>query len=427
MYFLIINDIVNIKEKKITHYSLDKGLNFGIGLVNNGCNVDFIINDTTFIENNIKFINYADLSEETINLYDYIIIVREGLIEDLLNKFTELKKVFFNKNKKPKIIIKSDSCIWLLNKNFRKYISSELSINASLTSIIKWANSQIDIICVQNNDFFKQGIKNGINKNNMIITNMSVPDEIIDFDSLENPFDNNYSYCVDSVSMMSSGKAFKPLYYINNPDKINELVNKKRIKIIYMGRIKTDGGKIIYLMKEIMEKLGDDYELHIFPGSFILFDEKTQKYINYSANNSNHLKILRDTIFPDALNVFIHCPFDHKDIKKYLWHSDIGIDFSSSRPLNVRADAGNAKLLEYCYMGLPVVTEKNVNNSYLVENCSNGIILNGIATTQEYIDSIIKLSNLDIDRKKASQITIKNENWTLRTKNFINDLKKLHE
>jgi hypothetical protein len=211
---------------------------------------------------------------------------------------------------------------------------------------------------------------------------------------------------------------------LNNPDKINELVNKKRIKLIYMGRIKTDGGKIVFMLRDIIDTLGDDYELHIFPGSFILFNEETKKLESYSANNGNHLEILRDKIFFNSKNVFIHNPFDHKEIEKYLWHVDIGIDFSSSRPFNKKADAGNAKLLEYCYMGLPVVTERNVNNSYLVDNCSNGIVLNGIASTQDYIDSIYKLTNeIIIDRKKSSEITIQNENWNIRAKTFIDDLK----
>ena len=176
-------------------------------------------------------------------------------------------------------------------------------------------------------------------------------------------------------------------------------------------------------MRDIMEQLGDDYELHIFPGSFVIYDELTDTTSSYSANNSNHLEILKNTIFSNSNNVFVHVPFNHKDIKKYLWNVDIGIDFSSSRPENKKANAGNAKLLEYCYMGLPVVTEKNVNNSWLVTNCSNGIVLDGIATVQDYVDSIHKLTNeLEIDRKKASNITIQNENWNLRAKNFINDL-----
>lgn len=346
------------------------------------------------------------------------------MLIDIFNKFNELKKVFFNSNRTTKIIIKSDSCNWILDKDLRRYIGNELSINASTPSIVKWINKNIDIICVQNIEFFNLGLSNGINKNNMIISNMAIPELLIDYDNLENPYLLDYSYCKDKKSL-SSGDALMPLYYINNPFKISELVCKKRIKLFYMGRIKTDCGKIIYIMKEIIEKLGDNYELHIFPGSFLLYDLNTHQIQKCSANNSNHLELLRDKIFPTNNNVFIHCPFDHKDIQKYLWYADIGIDFSSSRPDNIKANAGNAKLLEYCYMGLPVITEKNVNNSFLVSNCSNGILLEGIGTTQQYIDSILKLTNkIKIDRKKASEITIKNENWNVRAKEFIDELKK---
>ena len=267
----------------------------------------------------------------------------------------------------------------------------------------------------------------GIQCSKMIITNMAIPYKIIDYDNLENPFLSDYSYCKKSIKLLKSGDALMPNYYINNPDKINELIEKKRIKLLYIGRIKTDSGKIVYLLKDIINILGDDYELHIFPGSFVMFNEQKNKLDTYSANNSNHLELLRDTIFYNDKNVFIHQPFNHKDIEKYLWNGNIGIDFASSRPLNIKAEAGNAKLLEYCYMGLPVVTEKNVNNSFLVENCSNGIVLDGIGTTQDYVNSILKLTNeINIDRKKASSITIQNENWNKRALGFIDDLKKLN-
>jgi len=95
MHFLIISDIVDIKEKKITHYSLDKGLNLGIGLKNNGCVVDYIVSTNSYEENGINYVNFMDLNADKIDLYDYIIIVREGMIKELLEKFEELKKVFF--------------------------------------------------------------------------------------------------------------------------------------------------------------------------------------------------------------------------------------------------------------------------------------------------------------------------------------------
>lgn len=64
MYFLIINDLVDIKTKKITHYSLDKGINLGKGLVNNGCIVDYIVSSNSFTENNINYISYLDITEK---------------------------------------------------------------------------------------------------------------------------------------------------------------------------------------------------------------------------------------------------------------------------------------------------------------------------------------------------------------------------
>lgn len=423
MHFLIVSDINNIKEKKITHYSLDKGLNLGIGIKNNGCKVDYVVSTDCYEENGIKYINYLNLNEEKINDYDYVIIIREGLLEEIFKIFVELKKVFFSPNKKTRIIIKSDSCTWAIAKEFRKYVSNEININASTNSIIKWVNNNIDVICVQNKEFFENGLNLGIDKSKMLITNMAIPFVEIDYESIENPYKSDYSYCKNKKKL-TSGDSFLPYYYEKNIEKIDELINKKRIKLIYVGRIKTDGGKIIYLLRDIINELGDNYELHIFPGSFIIKNDKTNIIESFSANNSNHLEIMRDKIFYDCKNVFIHCPFEHKNIQNYLWHADIGIDFSSSRPYDKKADAGNAKLLEYCYMGLPVVTEKNVNNSYLVENCSNGILLDGIATVKEYVEAIHILSNeISIDRKMASNITIQNENWNLRAKQFIDDLK----
>lgn len=425
MKILIVSDITNIKEKKISHYSLDKGLNLAKGLKFNGCDINYVVSIDSYEEDGILYINYLDLDYNSIDMYDYIIIVRECAIEALFNVFTELKKIFFEKkeNRKSKIIIKSDSCAWIINKDFRKYISRELNINGSTNSIIKWVNNNIDIVCVQNNDFFDEGKKMGINESIMLISNMAVPYKIINYDDLENPFKSDYSYCKNSIRVLKSGDALLPNYYINNPDKINELLEKKRIKLIYIGRIKTDSGNIIYIMRDIINMLGDDYELHIFPGSFTMIDNNTNKLESYSANNSNHLELLRNNIFYNEKNVFIHQPFDHKDIEKYIWNADIGIDFSSSRPFNKKSFAGNAKLLEYCYMGLPVVTEKNVNNSFLVENCSNGILLNDIGTPQQYVDSIKKLLfEIKINRIEASKITIQNENWNVRAKKFIEDL-----
>ena len=424
MNFLIISDLVDIREKKITHFSLDKGLNLGIGIKNNGYSVDYVVDSENFYQDGIYFHNYKELSEEKLNEYTFIIIIREAIIHEILEKFITLKKIFFNTSRNPKLIIKSDSPLWIINKDFRKYISTQVGINASVNSISIWINRNIDVICVQNTEMFELALKQGVYKNLLLITNMSVPNKSIDYDTLINPYLDDYSYCTNK-NFLVSGSALFPLYYEQNSDKIDELKNKQRKKILYMGRIKTDSGKIVYLIREIINKLGDDYELHIFPGSFSIYDYETDKIESYSASNSNHLEILRNKIFPRHKNVFIHCPFDHKDIHKYLWYADFGIDFSSSRPNDTKTLAGNAKLLEYCMLGLPVITESNVNNSWLVANGNNGILINGIGIADDYIKCIKQLEKINIDRKKASKITIQNENWDFRAKNMIDDLKKM--
>ena len=423
MNFLIISDLVDIKEKKVTHYSLDKGINFGIGLKNNGCKVDYVVSVQSYSEDGINYICYTELTSTKIDSYDYVILVREGLIEQLMEIFNELSQVFLNEKRKTKIIIKSDSCGWIINKDFRNYIGKQFKINCSTGSIVKWVNRNIYVVCVQNEEYLKLGIELGVDSHRMIISNMAVPYEIIDYSNLVDTNLFDYSRC-KKKKYLTRGDSLYPANFENLPDEFNNWQKKKRTKILYMGRIKTDGGRIALLMRDIMKEL-DDYELHIFPGSFIMFNEEISKIESFSSNNSNHLEILRDRIFKESPNIFIHCPFEHRDIKKYLWNVDMGIDFSSSRPNNIKANAGNAKLLEYCYLGLPVITETNVNNSHLVTQCSNGILLDGIATVNDYVNAIKNINNLQIDRIKSSQITIENENWNLRTKNFIESLKKL--
>lgn len=420
MNFLIISDIIDIKTKKITHFSLDKGLNLGIGIKNNGYSVDYVVDSENYFEDGINYVNYKELDENKINSYTYIIIVREAIIHIVLEQFTELKKVFFNTNRNSKIIIKSDSTIWINNKDFRNYISKNKKINASQNSICKWINNNIDVICVQNKELYELALEQGVYKNKLLISNMAVSNKIIDYDNLINPYLED-NYCTNKNNLFA-GLALYPLYYEENPDKIEELKNIKRKKIIYIGRIKTDSGKIIYLIKDIIDKLGDEYELHIFPGSFCIYNHENNLIEKYSANNSNHLEILRNKIFSESKNVFIHSPFNHSDIAKYLWYADIGLDFSSSRPYNIKSTAGNAKLLEYCMLGLPVISESNVNNSWLVTNANNGILINNIGSSDDYVNCIKEIEKISIDRKKASKITIENENWDIRAKNMIDDL-----
>jgi hypothetical protein len=170
-------------------------------------------------------------------------------------------------------------------------------------------------------------------------------------------------------------------------------------------------------MKDIMSKL-EDYELHIFPGSFLLpnIDGSNTRC---SANNVNHLVKLRDFVFSDSKNIIIHYPFEHKDIHKYLYHAYCGIDFSDVRPRNEKSKAGHAKILEYCSVGLPIVCEDNINNLYLVKNGKNAIILPYLSTADDYAKAIINIGSLNINKHYCREITLNNENSTLRANELL--------
>lgn len=186
-----------------------------------------------------------------------------------------------------------------------------------------------------------------------------------------------------------------------------------------MGRIKVDGGNILYLLRDIMKKLGSEYELHIFPGRFELPDIPVKVW---SPKYKDNLQTLRDYIFGSNDNVIIHVPFDEKTKTKWVQYADIGIDFSSSRPNNVKSCAGHAKVLEFCYYGLKVVCEKNICNSNLVINAKNGILINGIGNSDTYVEAIIKVKNKLVDKKSASLITLNENNWDKISQEFYDYL-----
>ncbi len=252
---------------------------------------------------------------------------------------------------------------------------------------------------------------------------MSIPLEAINFNELENPYDINHSYCVDKVSSLTFNKAFMPNYYRDNPNKIHKFNRRKKI-IIYTGRVKVDGGRIFFNMMNIMNLLGEEYELHIFPGSFILPETENNEKQDCSGKNGSHLEKLKNTIFNDSKNVIIHYPYEHKDMYKYLYYADCAIDFSDLRPQDIKTNAGHAKVLEYCAVGVPIVCEENINNVFIINNAKNGILLKGIATDEEYVEAIkyITSGEFKFDKEEAIRITLQNENWNERGKKFIEDI-----
>jgi len=135
----------------------------------------------------------------------------------------------------------------------------------------------------------------------------------------------------------------------------------------------------------------------------------------------DNLQSLRDAIFYNSSNVIVHVPFSNEDKTKWVQYADIGIDFCSSRPKNKRSEAGHAKVLEFCYYGLKVVCEKNICNSHLVKN---GILLEGIATVDNYVKAIKEISKKPINQEEISELIIADSNWDKITIEFNNYLLK---
>lgn len=423
--FLIINDLNDINDIYIRHFSLDKGHFIAKSLAKMGHEVYFLTTNKDYEKYGIKYIFVDNITTEFLDSINYVVIIREPLIINIVNAIPAIKEKLSipkqNRNN-PKFIIKSDSPMWFTNKQFINNIHVIFNVKKTRDTIKKWVINHFDFICAQNEDFCQVATNAGVPRNSIIISNMGISNNHVDYHELDNPYDINHSYCVPNVSLLGANKALLPLYYVENPDKIAEFNTKKYI-IVYTGRIKTDSGKILFNMKNIMELLGEEYELHIFPGSFIIpLSGKTDKH---SGKNSNSLEILRNIIFKENKNIIVHFPYLHENKYKYLYFADCGIDFSDIRPNNVKPLAGHAKILEYCEIGLPVVCENNIHNLFLIENGKNGIILPYMTSDNEYAEAIKKIMTIPINREYCRNITVQNENWDKKTIELLEQLDQL--
>ena len=455
MNILVLNEFNDINEINITHFSLDKGHFLAKSLAKLNHNVFFMTTKNDYVENDIKYIKINNITNDFIDSIDYVIITREPMFIPLIMTIPAIKnKISLPKNLrlKPKFIVKSDWPMWFRKKAIVSSMLTLFGVNGKKNTK-KWICDHIDFICAQNNEMANIASKAKIPSSSIIISDMAISNQQIDLRKLINPYDINHLYCVINAYDLRDGKALWPYYYANNKNKQAETNNKKYI-IVYTGRIKTDNGKIMLNMKNIMELLGNQFELHIFPGTFI--DPIQNK--THSGKNTISLDLIRNTIFKDSKNIFIHYPYQHNDKYRYLCFADCGIDFSDTRPVCNRACAGHAKILEYCEMGLPVVCEENIQNLFLVKNGKNGIILPFMASDQEYADAIKKIVTpekndvhflsgispqgvtpekndvhflsgispqgvtMPIDREYCRNITIENENWDNRAVALLRDL-----
>lgn len=432
MKILVINDIANYHTQAKQHFSLTKGYYFAKGLskINNN-QVYFLTTGENSNDDKLIFLNDKELNQEFLKDLNLMLLIRENNFLDILNTYPDIRKWIFDEGRdnNKKLAIKSDSLSWVYSPHYLK--NFRLKYNQHW---VEFVAKFFDILFVQTKEFKDYSVKiiqqrfggnlANILRKKIFISRMGVPNQLPhDFKNLKNPYDINHSYCLDNYYKLKPNLALHSLPFTlknraqnNNP--ITEY-NKEKTILIYMGRIKVDGGKILYMMRDIMKELGNDYELHIFPGRFELPDIGVKVW---SPKYMDNLQTLRDYIFGSCSNVIIHVPFDDKTKTQWVQYADIGIDFASSRPANRKSYAGHAKVLEYCYYGLKVVCERNICNSHLVKNANNGILLNGIGTIEQYVTAIREIKNKEINKLNASKMTIKDSNWDKISEEFYNFL-----
>lgn len=396
---LIISQLIDYLEGTLVHYSLSKGFNLGIGFsrlikthyLTTGPSCEYNLDNRQ-----INLVNVSDLTEDYLKGIDIILFAKEVEMFDILAQLDPLRNLVLSSNRKQKIVVKSDSLAWIDVR--RDKAEKKIGIKAK-----EYFNKYVDLAYVQTVELRNADCERFLKYdqrlwNKIFISPMGVNNVL--------PEDN------------------RPNPYLQILPKTFEKTERKKIVIFYCGRLMVRS--VPQLMKEIMSKLGDDFILHIFPGSFCLPPEivgETEAKIKYSGKH--HYNILCEKVFNDCKNILVHPPFGEKDKILYMSHADIAIDFSPSRPYNVKAAPGNAKLLEYCYCGMKVVGEENINNSHLVVNGKNGILLPGIATADEYVVAIKELLTRDIDKKYAQLQTIKTNNWDTISEQILNDIKTL--
>lgn len=416
---LVISELFDYKNKPKQHFSFCKGFLFADSL-SKIIKTFYVTTGISEKLSNIDLINIDEINNEFLDDIKFLIFIREGNLSEILERNINIKNLMFNKKRKQKICNKGDTIKWVFCKETNQNFIEKYNIN-----FIDFVTETFDIICCQTQEYKKFILKRIKKKHNkyyeifkkiLFLSRMGIPNKNPLDDTIINPYDINHNYCKEKCTELKNENALHPLVKIPK-----EQYNKKKFNLLFMGRIKTDGGKISLLMNDIMKKLGDDYELHIFPGRFVLPNNPN---VILSSKNFSSLSTLQNSVFQDSTNIIIHTPYDDTTKTKYLQNIDIAIDFSSSRPINTKSMNGHAKLLEYCYYGLKVVAERNINNSHLVTSGQNGILLDGIGTVDDYVKAIKIMSNKTIDRTYCIESTIKSSNWDSISKELYDALAK---
>ena len=269
---LIIGELDDYIKTPKRHFSFMKGFGIATGF-SKLAEVFYLTLGQNEIIDKINMINIDKITNSFLNEIDFVLFIREFNLLQIMEKSKPIKKILFSQEKSQIIGIKSDSLYWIFNKIYLKDFQEKYKI--------KWYDFLLEnfhMICVQTEEYKKQDlltIKKKIPnrysqfEKKIFISRMGVfPNNPLET-NIKNPYDVNHTYCRDNFEKLKENLALHPLCYTNINRKFTKdkgsKYNKKKYILIYMGRIRTNQGKISYMMRDIMNKLGDDFELHIFP------------------------------------------------------------------------------------------------------------------------------------------------------------------
>ena len=426
---LTIHEIEDFGRTAMRHFSSTKGFLFAEGMAKH-IDSSYLTTGTSSTIDGVKLVNVEQLREGSLREFDLIIITREYVFPQLFEVLPEIVELMMDEDRKTIIAHKGDSFGWIKNNDFRRSFSEKTGGKTAFREIGK----MFDIICAQTDLLAKtsmgslsQEVRELI-EDKIFISRMGVPERLPysgrDKDNIQ-IFDDKEKFCVDYWFDLKEGFALNPVCFsekhITRTKEDHEKFLSKKIKIIYSGRIKIDDGNVLYLMRDIMLLLGSDFELHIFPGSFILPNIPISRF---SSKFPVNIQLIRDRHFAECSNVIVHYPFGAKDKDEVMASMDIGLDFSQARPADEVSSMGNAKLLEYCYYGLKTVTEKNVYNSSISTSSGGGMAISGIGSAEEYSKAIEKLAKMKSDWRVISAQTFKNNGWDGICSEFLTSANK---
>ena len=224
-------------------------------------------------------------------------------------------------------------------------------------------------------------------------------------------------------------------YNIQIPKHLTNLIKT----IVYIGRIRQNHGMLCPFLILLMNKLGPEYKLVIYPGSFNLPNEKLKKY---NPNKPAHLLKLREYFAgpvdfldeyrlkqahpedyvkqPNHANIIVHEPIEYGQQYQYLAQADVAICFSPTRVPNKQCSVGCTKIFDYLASGLPVISEFGCQNNYMIHKYQAGKVIDHIGTIEDYYQAILQVCQTTYDREKISQKFTAQENYLVRSKHIIN-------